>query len=267
MVLKKCLFLLFATVTVNLSAQELVEVTNDVLTVNSRSAYGGNTRNKADVVLPEKTIGYIYRISVFPKGHASVDDSLFDLLKLAGSTNISLVASFAKYAIRNNDSNSVDAFIFNNVYDADNFFSKNDTNWSACKTMTNRASCCFATTECMGQRIFFGFRNNNLRQGLDVKLEVVALVDKETTTTYKYTYAIKNATSIELEYSLSTDNINWKSTKLRSGYLQNFSLEHKEIYFKIDSTANKSVHYTLTPGERYQISWNIEKECWDLTRY
>jgi hypothetical protein len=248
-------------------AQELVQVTDEVITVNSTSSLTGYTRNKTEVILPEKTISYIYRISIFPKGKSDVDNSLFDLLKSMGSSKVSLTTSFAEFAIKNNDSEAIDAFIFNNTYDADNFYTKKDNNWSACKSMMNRVSCCFATKECIGNKIYFGFRNNNIRQGLDVKIEIVALVDKNSTAHYKYAYSINNDTNVELTYSISLDNQNWVEKTLRSGYLQNFSLEQKEIYFRISSANNKIINYKLTPNERYKIFWNIKNEYWDLNRY
>lgn len=258
------LLLFFAS---ELYSQELIQVTNEVLTVNSTTAYSGYTRNKTEVNLPEKTIGYIYRISISPKGSSLADNSLFDLLESMGDIKISLASSFAKFAIKNNDNNAVDAFIFNNTFDADNFYAKNDGNWSACKSMMNRASCCFASKECISNKIYFGFRNNNAMQGLDVKIEVVALVDKNSTIDYKYSYSINNSANIELKYSLSLDNINWEEKSLRNGYLQNLSLEQKEIYFRINSENSKVVKYKLTPNERYKIFWNAKLLCWDLTRY
>ena len=248
-------------------SQELVAVTDEVLTVNSATALSGYPRNKAEVTLPEKTIGYIYRISIFPKGQTAVNHSLFDLLKEVGGTNISLASSFAKFAIKNNDGNSADAFIFNNTYDADNFYAQKDTNWNACKTLMNRASCCFATNECLGNKIYFGFKNNNLMQGLDVKLEIVALVNKFALSSYQYTYAITNAANIELKYSISSDKLRWEETSLRNGYIQNHTMYQKEIYFKINTGLNKTINYKLIPNERYKIYWNIRNSCWDLMRF
>lgn len=249
------------------NAQQLVQVSDEVITVNSSTSLTGYTRNKTEVLLPEKTIGYVYRISVFPKGSVSVGTTLFDLLDAVGGTNISLASSFARFAITNNDSNSIDAFIFNNTYDADNFFSKNDGNWSSCKSLMNRGSCCFATKECLGNKIYFGFRNNNIAQGLDVKIEIVALVDINSTSIYKYSYSINNKTNIELKYFVSLDNVNWQENTLRSGYLQNFSFSQREIYFKIVSNNFNTKAYKLAADERYQLFWNDKELCWDLSRY
>lgn len=247
-------------------SQELIQVTDETLTVNSTSAISGYTRNKTEVILPEKTIGYIYRISIFPKGENPVDNSLFDLLQNIGSTKISLAGSFAEFAVRNNDNNAVDAFIFNNVYDADNFYSKKDQNWNACKSMPNRVNCCFATKECIGRQIYFGFRNNNIMQGLNIRIEIVALVDKTTTFDYKYSYTINNSSGKELKYSLSLDGINWQETQLRSGYLKTHTIDKNVMYFKIFTDDLKFVTYKLIPNERYKIFLNTQG-LWDLIRY
>lgn len=249
-----------------LLSQELIAVTDETITVNSTTAINGYTRNRTEVILPEKTTGYIYRISIFPKGMTSKNTSLFDLLEDIGSPNISLASSFAKFAINNNDNNSVDAFIFNNIYDADNFYSKNDDNWNACKSMLNRVSCCFATEECIGQTIYFGFRNNNIMQGLDVRIEIVAVVDKTSTYDYKYSYTIDNSSDRELKYNVSIDGANWEETQLRSGYHQTHTIGKKEMFFKIFTDNFKYVTYKLTPNERYKIFLN-ENGIWDLIRY
>jgi hypothetical protein len=250
-----------------ISAQELVQVTDETITVNSTTAMTGYTRNKTEVTLPEKTKAYIYRISIFPKGKSAVDNSLFELLKQMGTANISIATSFAQLAIKNNDNFSVDAFIFNNTYDADNFYDKKDNNWSSCKSMTNRVSCCFSTKECIGREIYFGFRNNNIMQGLDVKLEIVAIVDSTLKSDYKYSYTIDNGSNKVLKYFISLDNNNWEETSLRSSYQQVYTFEQREIYFKIKTDNFKFSTYKLTPNERYKIFWNEKLQKWDLTRY
>ncbi len=227
----------------------------------------GNTRNITQVTLPEKTKSYIYRISISPKGKSSVDNSLFELLEQMGGAQVAIATSFAKFAIKNNDNPSVDAFIFNNTYDADNFYSKNDGNWNPCKSMTNRVSCCFSTKECIGKQIYFGFRNNNMMEGLDVKLEIVALVDSSLKSDYKHSYTILNTTDREQEISISLDNKNWKSLRLREGYQQILSYDENEIFFKISTSLYKVAAYKLAANDRYKIIWNSSLQKWDLTRF
>lgn len=251
----------------NLYAQQLIQVTDETITVNSTTSLTGNSRNKTEVALPEKTKAYIYRISIFPKGKSKVDNSLLDLLTEMGGANVSMAASFAQFAIKNNDNSSIDAFIFNNTFDADNFYNKKDGDWNACKTMTNRVSCCFSTKDCIGPKIFFGFKNNNIMQGLDVKLEIVALIDTSLKSDYQYSYTIRNSSNTEVKYMLSLDNINWKELSLRNDYNQTFTFHQEEIYFKIKTDSFKSSTYKLIPNERYRIFWNTSLAKWDLTRY
>lgn len=254
-------------ITTKIFSQELIQVTEETITVNSTSAINGYTRNITSVTLPEKTKGYIYRLSIVKKGQQSNSSPLLDLLENMEPANISLAASFSKFAIQNNDNEAVDAFIFNNTYDADNFYAKKDNNWSSCKSMFNRVSCCFASQDCIGHKIFFGFRNNNIMQGLDIKLEVVALVDNTMTNNFKYSYSINNTSNQELKFLISIDNINWTETTLRSGYLKTFTFEQNEIYFKINTNNFKSASYKMIPNERYKILWNQNLSKWDLNRY
>lgn len=67
---KSILALLFILTSYSgLSAQTLVEVTNETLTINSVTAMTGYTRNTTQVVLPEKTKFYIYiEFQFFLKG-------------------------------------------------------------------------------------------------------------------------------------------------------------------------------------------------------
>jgi len=265
-VFKGILFLLMFS-GFNLNAQELVQVINEVITVNSTSSLLGYTRNKVQVRLPEKTKSYIYRISVYPKGNAGIDQSLLELLKKVGGAEVALMSSLSDFAIRNNDNLSIDAFIFNNVYDMDNFYSKNENNWSACKTMLNRANSCISVKECLNKDVFFGFRNNNISQGLDVKLEIIALVDSTSTVDYLHSFTINNNSNQELKYFLSPDNINWKEMVLRKGYINSFNIEQEKLFFKIYTDKYKFSSYRLDPSERYKIIWNSSKMIWDLVKY
>jgi hypothetical protein len=247
--------------------QEFVDVIDETITVNSATALTGYTRNITHVTLPPKTTGYIYRITVSPKGAMPVGEGLLALLEKVGSANISFGVSLARFAIKNNDNSAVDAFIFSNTFDADDFYSKKDETWGSCKSMPNRVNCCFSTNECMGQDIYFGFKNNNISQGLDVKLEVVAVVDQSQETEYKYPYSILNATGQEARYFLSLDKSEWEETSLRNGYKRMFSIDQPAIYFKIITDNSKVALYKITSSERYKIIWSDENGRWDILRY
>ena len=154
--------------------QQYVSLTDEILTVNSRTAIGGNTRNITHVVLPDSTIGVVYRISVSKKGTTNVSNLLFNVLQTV-NPRVALASSLAQFVIANRDGQSVDAFIFTNKQDVDNFSTRNDGYWTACKEMLNRSNCCIPLTECIQTDLYFGFRNNNVVTGLDVKLEIVAI--------------------------------------------------------------------------------------------
>jgi hypothetical protein len=264
----KVFFLLSCTLWANiLLGQELVDVLDETLVVNSSTSITGYTRNKATAEMPNKVTGFIYRISVFPKGEASAGNSLLDLLQEVGAPNIKIGASLVQFAIKNNDGESVDAFIFGSSNDMQNFFNKNDGYWSYCKSMPNRSSSCFSTRECMGRKVYFGFRNNNISQGLEVRLEVVAIVDESAETDTNHSYTIMNTSGRQLKYYVSADNVKWESITLENGYEQTYSYERNEIYFKIYTDTNNFVAYKLEGDERYKIIWNSSKGKWDLVKY
>ena len=247
-------------------SQEFVQVLDQTVTVNSTTSISGYTRNTISAILPEKTIGYIYRISISPKGsNGQANDALFNLLKSYSPSSILFGISLAQFAVKNSNNTAVDAFIFDNTFDADDFYTKKDNNWGACKSMPNLVNCCYTTKECIGKNIFFGFRNKNISQGLDVKLEIVALVDNSRKNSYSYSYTIQNTTQQELKYFISSDNINWQEQTLRSGYKQTFTFEQSEIFFKIYTDNRIFVQYKITPENRYEIIWNNNK--WDLVHF
>ncbi len=241
-------------------------VTDESLIINSVYALNGNAYNKAEVILPEKTKSYIYRISVQPKGAAGINSSLLKLLNEMGGSTVALTTSFANLAVKNNDNYAVDAFIFNNVVDAENFYAKSK-DWSACKSLLGRSSSCFSTDECLSRKIYFGFRNNNLTQGLEVRLEVVAVVDTTLKSTYQYTYNIINETGREVKFSLSLDGKNWAPVTLRDSYKISPTFDQTEAFFRILTGLNKYVNYKISPDDRYKIYWNRVKGVWDLAKY
>jgi len=247
-------------------SQKYIDVTDETLTVNSRTALLGNTRNITSITLPEKSIGYIYRVSVFPKGNADAANSLFKLIRSVDPST-ALATTLMQFSIKNNDGNSVDAFIFNNTYDADNFYAKNDNNWSACKSMPNRSNCCFSTNDCINRTIYFGFRNNNISQGLDVKLEVVAIVDSSKLSNYSFSYTVQNGTDREIKIQISNDDLNWAEKSLRSGYQETYTLEQSKMYIRIYTTTDSFVHYKLDPAERYKIIFNQQDGKWDIIHF
>jgi hypothetical protein len=263
--MKKNLLRIFLFLFTSLNAQEYQSVIDETIVVNSITAITGYTRNITEIALPEHTVSYIYRITITLKGSPDKSTPLLSFINNSSDIGLAGVSRLSQYAIKNNDNSAVDAFIFNNVYDANDFYSKNDGNWAACKSMANRTNCCFESTECINSRVFFGFRNNNVAQGLNVRLEVIAKVDDSADR--KCSYTISNATNMELKYYVSVDNVNWEESTLRSGYHMTYNNSFKELYFKINSTNSAFVNYKIFPNERYKIVLNSEKSIWDLIRY
>ncbi|MBY0480829.1 MAG: hypothetical protein K2Q21_05690 [Chitinophagaceae bacterium] len=265
---KISLFVLCTTTLCWADAQILKAAHTEVITVNSTTSMTGYTRNITKVVLPEKTSAYVYRVTILPKGGRVADGSLLKVLSgLAGSSGLGAGISLMDYAIKSNDGNSVDAFIFNNPYDADYFYKKQDANWTACKAMPNRGNCCFYSGECLGREIYFGFKNNNIRQGLDVQLEVVAITDSSLVGTSRYSLTILNGTTGLVKYQVSSDMVNWQNFELRTGYQNTLDLSQNMAYCRIFTDNLKYVQYKVVPGERYKIVWNMQQLKLDLQRY
>ena len=238
---------------------------NQTVAVNSATSLNGYTRNKIEVTLPGNTIGYILRISTFKKGYSKESSDLFSLLEKIPASEIALGASVAQFAIANNDGNNIDAFIFSNMYDADNFYAKEDGKWSSCKDMHNMVNTCFYENSCLNRTVYFGFRNNNIREGLDVHLEIVPVIDNGQNKSC-YTYSINNTTDKELKYFISVDKIKWESVSLHAGYLHNHTIKQPYLFFRI-VTNDKPIEYKITPDQRHKIIWNATKNAWDLVHY
>lgn len=259
--------LLLSFFSFNLTAQQqLIDVLSEKFTVNSLTALNGNTRNFAEVKLPDNATGFVYRLTVNKKGNGNLGNSLFTLLKQRGGY-IAFGASLADFAIQNGDGNAVDAYIFTNSYDKDNFYAKNDRQWNYCKALPNRTNCCFSTNDCLGKRIYFGFRNNNTMQGLDVLLEVVAVIDSTgTQASASNTYSITNATDREISYEVSQNGLIWEKATIRAGYINNHTSPNQELKFRI-FTGRFPILYILRPQERFRIIWDATKAKYDLVRF
>lgn len=247
------IFLLLLT---KLNAQQYQSVIDEKIMVNSTTAMAGYTRNITEVTLPEHSISYFYRITITAKAASDESTPLLSLLKNSADVAVAGMNRITEFAIKNNDNHAVYAFIVNNTYDANDFNSEKDGNLTPCKSMANRSNCCFESSECINSRIFFGFKNNNVAQGLNVRLEVIAKIDDSVPS--KCSYTISNSTTTELKYFVSIDNIKWEENVLRSGYNMNYNNAIKELYFKI-YTDIKFVNYKIFPNERYKLILNFNK--------
>jgi hypothetical protein len=244
--------------------QSYVQVADQTLTVNSTSNLTGRSRQYVRVDLPSNAIGYVYRATIMPKGATASNSNLLSLLANYAPKEIALGAQLTQLAVNVNDGNALDAFTFYNPYDADNFVAEHDNNWSSCTSNLNIINTCYSTNRCLNPTLFFGFRNNNLMQGLNVRLEIVAITDSIKQLP-SVTYSILNATDQEIKFQLSNNQRTWESMSLRSGYVKSLT-EDKPLFIRIYTSLFKFVNYKLDPNERYRIIWSNQGK-WDLIRY
>jgi hypothetical protein len=236
------------------------------LVINSQTAVGKKSRNFADFTLPDNSIGYVYRITVFPKGDKKVPNDLFDLVSKVSSKEIAFGAELTKYMIDVNADEAIDTYIFSDRNSFSNFYS-GGTNWVACKTMPNRRGICVASNECLSKKLFFGFENKNWTHGVEVLLEVVAVIDtdlmplnrplKPFDPTRKivlsglYNYSILNTSLLNnFDAQVSTDGINYKIYHINAGETVSRFFTANPIYLKL---YNYSRPLRLTPNKKYKI--------------
>jgi hypothetical protein len=253
-------------IVINVLGQIYVPVVNQTITVNSRSTLSGNSRNYIVAEFPKNTSAYVYRISITSKDASTESTELFNLLKNYPSATIAIGSQLTQLIIQTSDGKAVDAFTFNNVYDADNFRNKNDGNWGASQASMSVVNTCYASNTGLNPTVYFGFRNNNLMDGLNVHLEVVAIVDSAKQSNTCFSYSILNGTDRELKYFISTDESNWQEANLESLYSQTFSSGLPYFFFKIYTNTFNFVSYKITPTDRYKIILNNGNK-WDLIKY
>lgn len=263
------LLLLFGTVLILNQGlcERYVEVIRETITVNSNTSLTGYTRNTVEVNFRKGTIGYIYRTSVFKTGDVSVGQSLMNLVKEIPDARVQIGAAFTEFVLANANGTAVDYYIFTTRTDADNFYSKEGT--SACQSYPNRRSGCYSSNQCLNQTIWFGFKNNNISQGLDVYLEVIAIVDDELASEGKSTYSFKitNGSGTKVNFQLSFDGITWQSVSLDDGYMSTYKHTQPSISFKLTTQGKPPVQYKISYDKKYKIEWNQSKLLYDLFQY
>lgn len=260
-------FICLCAFSLNTFSQKLVNVVGETITVNSVSSLSGWSRNKIEVPLPENTTGYIYRITSFPKNNVNITDGLFSVLKSIPLAEIKIGASLAEYAINNSNGSAIDYFIFTNIEDLNAFYKKDNANWSSCKSFPNVINVCRTSNECLNRTIYFGFRNNNITEGLDVHIEVVAIQDENKSSFSNYGFKILNEATVTANFELSLDGSTWESYSLKPNYVEEFTFTKPAAVFKITTTGKGTVEYKINSNERYKIAWNVNKGIWDLYTY
>ncbi|ADB40000.1 hypothetical protein [Spirosoma linguale] len=258
-------FYILSIQTVSFS-QELVEVLSETFTANSITSMSGSTRNVAEVQLPRGSIGYTYRISVFKRGRVSIGNGLLSLLQSVPMSQLTIGANLAQYALSQNDGTQIDYFIFTTPDDKNAFYRKVDGNWSSCRSFLNRVNTCSHSDKCINETIWFGFRNNNMSQGLDIHLEVVAIVNQDNTDE-TYSFKITNGALQDVNFQLSADNQNWQECSLRSNYEGTWRFKQSYAYFKLTTQGKGTVNYRINNNERYKITLNRNTLSFDLNKY
>lgn len=251
-----------------LNAQRLQKLFRETITINSRSSTNGHTRNISKLELPTGTSGFVYRISVFKRKDAADVSELMDIVSEIPITELKVGAKLSKYAIKNTNSLSIDYFIFTTEQDALDFYDKKDNNWSSCTSFLNRAGTCSSTSACLNKNVWFGFRNNNISQGLDIVFEAIAIVDeaKEKSNQSTYVFNITNTTNSEVFFQLSNVGKNWNNFSLTSNSGKGYSYKKNEIIFRMLNQNNKELNYKIYSDERYKIVFNQNNEL-DLQKY
>lgn len=252
---------------ISASSQSFVNVLKETIVVNSVTSLSGWSRNKVEIDFPKNTIGYVYRLTAFPRNKVSMVDALFDVLKNVPISEVKIDASIAKFVVDNSNGSAIDYYIFTNPDDANAFYKKENNNWSSCKSFPNVISTCRSENGCLNTTIYFGFRNNNLSEGLDVHLEVVAIVDESITASSQYGFKIENQAGKDINFELSLNGKNWSSYSLKANYYEDFTFNQEYAFFKIFTTDKGFVEYKIQSSEKYKIIWNALKGIWDLNKY
>jgi hypothetical protein len=183
--MKKTVFAIFILITLPtiVKAQRFEKVVDEWVEVNSKTNFltlgsKGRTNVFSEILLPQNTIGYIYRVSIFKKSSENSNSpSLFDCLKQMLPTEIKMGIELAEFSIKQNDGESIDFFIINNRNDAINF--ENDLGFESCHRYLSHFNFCASSDRCLGKQLYFGFKNNNIKQGLKVHFELTAITKEE----------------------------------------------------------------------------------------
>jgi len=255
-------------------SQKLVDIISEDIVVNSRTHVGGNTRNVIEVNFPQGTIGYVYRVSVFDIGDSHVSDMLFDLLSQIPVKSIQVGANMLKFVANNHNGEAVDYHILTSEQEKTAFINKDDDKWSACESFLNRISTCASLNKCIAGKVYFGFRNNNISDGLKVHFEIVALVDEangsstditsNNSAATLYTYQVENRSNYDINFELSSDGINWLPYYLSSKTNQNYENNTSTLYFRISTNGSSFKTHVLNPNSKYKVEWSGAESVLDL---
>lgn len=220
----------------NTYTQQLSLILQDKFVVNSRTSLNGYTRNYAEVKLPSNAIGYIYRLTVLEKGRSLASETLFELAQKIPDIKVKIGAAVAEFIVNNSNNHAVDFFIFTQYSDISNFYSKNDDKWNSCFSLPNRQGLCYASNECMADKIWFGFRNNDIDDGVEVYLEVVAILEDKMINSNSYSTTNSNSGNY-----VPTNNTNNNSTSGNNNSILKSEAQTLMLFGKYGEAAEKFI--------------------------
>ena len=238
------------------SQKEFKKCTDEKFAVNSYTNITGHSSAIRTVDLPENTIGYIYRIRISKIKEKINGNALFNELAKYTADEISIGVSLANFIINQNDAEDIDAYIFPNINESNNFY--NNQAYRVCQNLEGIKGCCNSSNLCTSNRkIYFGFRNTNIREGLYVSLEVTAIIEKpkfvNNSSNNKKTEKSSGVQILEALLANSNNNqnnateskteavsIKSKKSKWQSDYcLENIDLMNPFINYCIQSDSSK----------------------------
>jgi hypothetical protein len=251
---------------INVQSQRLVDVMLHTIPIFGKLSVDGYARNTQEVVLPRGTISYIVRVTPYKIYSPNLPNKLLEEAKKMPLGELKSGSELSKLVAANalNDA-QFDFFIFSKNKDAENFYQKEDKDWTSCKAFVGAKNTCFSTDECITPKIWLGFRNNSGTKGLDVMVEIIALVDEDQGLISQSLneYKITNGTTATISFSLSTDGKSFTNYTLDGGTFNNFNFNEAELFIKIKDGGQ----YKINPTMKYKIQYNSMKKALDLAAY
>lgn len=245
--------LLFSLFSVVVTAQTLFPlVDGKVITVNSQTSIyaNSNTRRLIEIELPTGTIAYVYRVAVISGSAPSVGESLISLLSAIPSDELTKGAiALSSNTMQNANNGSVDMFVFSQSADASAFLNKADASWFSPKQAMGVKSTVEVAINPISPKIWFGFRNNNFSDKVDVRLDVVAILD-ETITDPICTFEFVNPLNEGVKFSLSFDRVEWAQVSLGRNEIYQNQLPLREIHVRIPRRVYGYNDFTLHYSEK-----------------
>jgi hypothetical protein len=273
----KFFFLLFLSILVfkNSNAQghkrrlRIRNVLDETLVVNSKTNLFGAHKISVPIHLPRGTQAYIYRITISKKGEPIVANALFKMLKESDVQELSIAASLTQYAVNNGANESIDAYVFTSGADANEFTDVYSNNgYSLASKMTSVKNSVRYVESCISPNLYFGFENTNVIHGLEVRLEIIALVDDHLPT--KFTIEIQNGTKVPYVYAWGLDGKKWYrgvTIPIHNTTFETFDYRQGYIWL---CTYTDNLHARVMradPDVRYKIIWDEDLKEYTIVSY